>query len=423
LKKGNLLKNPEARLWVLMMDKKMPFKLLVPYQEALKLILKHIKPIERKEKVNIERLTGRVLAEDVQADVFVPPFNRAAMDGYAVRAEDTYGATSTKPKTLKLVEISSAGKPAKRMVGKGECIQVATGSPIPTGADAVVMLEFTEKVDEEVHVFKPVYPGANISLMGEDIKKGENILRNGDLLTPAKVGVLAALGRKEAYVYEKPRVAVVPTGTEIKEPGSLLEEGQIYDVNSYTLISVLNQNGSEPVRFPPVPDVFEELDKLVRSLVDYDMIVFSGGSSVGERDLLAQVIKESGEILFHGVQIKPGKPTLFGLIDGKPVFGMPGYPTSCLSNAYLLLVPAVRKMARLPPKPKRTVKARISQRVVLGSGREQFLTVKIQNGKAVPVFKESGAITSMAEADGYIVLPANLDVLEVGEEVEVILLE
>jgi len=407
----------------LVMGKKIPFKLLISREEALNLILKHVKPVERKEKVGIEELVGRVLAEDVQANISVPSFDRAAMDGYAVRAEDTYEATSTKPKILRLVGVSTVGKPVKRRLEKNECIQVATGSPIPPGADAVVMLEFTEKMGETVYVFKPVYPGANISPMGEDIKKGETILRDGDLLTPAKVGVLAALGRREAYVYEKPKIAIVPTGTEVKEPGSILEEGQIYDVNSYTLISVLSQNGCKPVRFPPIPDVFDELDKFVKNLVNYDMVVFSGGSSVGEQDLLEKVVKKSGEILFHGVQIKPGKPTLFGLIDGKPVFGMPGYPTSCLSNAYLLLVPAVRKMARLPPKPKQVVKAKISQRIVLGSGREQFLTVKIQDGKAIPVFKESGTITSMTEADGYIILPVNLDVLEKGEEVEVTLLE
>jgi len=407
----------------LIMGKKIPFKLLISREEALNLILKHVKPVERKEKVGIEELVGRVLAEDVQANISVPSFDRAAMDGYAVRAEDTYEATSTKPKILRLVGVSTVGKPVKRRLEKNECIQVATGSPIPPGADAVVMLEFTEKMGETVYVFKPVYPGANISPMGEDIKKGETILRDGDLLTPAKVGVLAALGRREAYVYEKPKIAIVPTGTEVKEPGSILEEGQIYDVNSYTLISILSQNGCKPVRFPPIPDVFDELDKFVKNLVNYDMVVFSGGSSVGEQDLLEKVVKKSGEILFHGVQIKPGKPTLFGLIDGKPVFGMPGYPTSCLSNAYLLLVPAVRKMARLPPKPKQVVKAKISQRIVLGSGREQFLTVKIQDDKAIPVFKESGTITSMTEADGYIILPVNLDVLEKGEEVEVTLLE
>ena len=402
----------------------MPFKFLVSYEEALKLILENVKPVEQREKVGIEELAGRVLAEDVQANIFVPPFDRAAMDGYAVKAEDTYGATSTKPKVLRLVGVLSAGKRTDKVVGKGECVEVATGSPIPAGADAVVMLEFTEKVGEEVHVFKPVYPGANISPVGEDIRRGEIVLKDGEFLTPAKIGVLASLGRREAYVYRKPRIAVVPTGTEVKEPGSRLGEGEIYDVNSYTLISVLSQNGAIPVRFPPAPDVFDELGKLVKILVkEYDMVVFSGGSSVGEYDLLAQVVEKFGRILFHGVQIKPGKPTLFGLVDGKPIFGMPGYPTSCLSNAYLLLIPAVRKMARLPPKPRKVVKAKISQRVVLGSGRAQFLTVKIEGDKAIPVFKESGAITSMANADGYIFLPTNLDVLEAGEEVEVTLLE
>ena len=402
----------------------MPFKFLVSYEDALKLILENVKPVEQREKVGIEELVGRVLAEDVQANIFVPPFDRAAMDGYAVKAEDTYGATSTKPKVLRLVGVLSAGKRADKVVGKGECVEVATGSPIPAGADAVVMLEFTEKVGEEVHVFKPVYPGANISPVGEDIRRGEIVLKDGEFLTPAKIGVLASLGRREAYVYRKPRIAIVPTGAEVKEPGSRLGEGEIYDVNSYTLISVLSQNGAIPVRFPPAPDVFDELSKLVKILVkEYDMLVFSGGSSVGEYDLLAQVVEKFGRILFHGVQIKPGKPTLFGLVDGKPIFGMPGYPTSCLSNAYLLLIPAVRKMARLPPKPRKVVKAKISQRVVLGSGRAQFLTVKIEGDKAIPVFKESGAITSMADADGYIFLPTNLDVLEAGEEVEVTLLE
>lgn len=403
---------------------KMPFKFLVAYEEALKIILENVKPVEEKEKISIEGLVGRVLAEDVEADISVPSFDRAAMDGYAVKAEDTYNATLTNPRILRLVGEVSVGRQASLTVGKGECIKVSTGSPIPAGADAVVMMEFTEKVDDVVYIFKPVYPGANISPTGEDIRRGEVVLRSGELLTPAKIGVLAALGRKEAYVYKKPRVAIIPTGVEVKEPGFRLEEGEVYDVNSYTLISILSQNGANPIRFPPIPDDFNELSRLVKSLVkEYDLLVFSGGSSVGERDLLARVVEESGRILFHGVQIKPGKPTLFGLVDGKPVFGMPGYPTSCLSNAYLMLVPAIRKIARLPPKPKQTIKAKISQRVVLGSGRAQFLTVKLQDGKAIPVFKESGAITSMANADGYILLPTNLDVLEAGEEVEVILLD
>ncbi|MCX8175771.1 MAG: molybdopterin molybdotransferase MoeA, partial [Candidatus Bathyarchaeota archaeon] len=326
------------------MDRGVPFKFLVSYEDALKIILDNVKPVKEKEKVSIEELAGRVLAEDVEADTFIPPFNRAAMDGYAVKAEDTYGATPTKPKTLRLTGVLTTSGQVDRVVGKGECIEITTGSPMPAGADAVVMLEFTERIGEEVHVFKPVYPGANVSFMGEDIRKGEVVLRDGEFLTPAKVGVLASLGRREVYVYRKPKVAIVPTGVEVKEPGSKLKEGEIYDINSYTLISLLSQNGATPKRFPPTPDVFDELSRIVKSLTEeYDTLVFSGGSSVGKYDLLARVVEECGKILFHGVQIKPGKPTLFGLVNGKPVFGMPGYPTSCLSNAYLMLIPAVRK--------------------------------------------------------------------------------
>jgi len=345
------------------------------------------------------------------------------MDGYAVKAEETFGASSLRPKTLKLTEILHAGAPSKRVLGKGECVQIATGSPIPKGVDAVVMVEFTERNGNNVNVSKPVYPGANISPKGEDIEDGQVVLKAGEQLLPARIGVLAALGRKEVKVYEKPRIAVVPTGTEIQKVGSPLKEGQIYDVNSYTLSSVINKNGAIPIKRKAVPDTTDELRNAVKELLDYDMIVFSGGSSVGERDLLVSVIQEFGAILFHGIQIKPGKPTLFALVAGKPVFGMPGYPTSCLLNAYLLLAPAIRQMARLPPKMEKTMKVPLAQRVVSSSGRTQFLTVKVKDDQAYPVFKQSGALTSMAEADGYIVLPINIDVVEKNQKVMVFLFD
>lgn len=405
------------------MSGRMPFKLLISYEEALRLVFEYTTSIARIKLANLEELTGRVLAEEIIADAFVPPFNRSAMDGYAVKAEDTFGASSSIPKVLKLTGILHAGELPRMELENGKCVQIATGSQIPVGADAVVMTEYTEKIGEEVHVLKPAYPGANVSLKGEDVKKGEVVLGKGDFLTPAKIGVLAALGKKEARVYQKPKAAVVPTGTEIQEVGSELKEGKIYDVNSHTLSSVLVRNGADVTRFKAVSDSLDELKNLIERLDNYDMIVFSGGSSVGERDLLVRVIEEMGKVLFHGVQIKPGKPTLFGLVKEKIIFGMPGYPTSCLSNAYLLLIPAVRKMARLPRKPERRVKVRMSRRIVSSSGRKQFLTVKVREGRAFPAFKESSAITSMSEADGYIVLPENLDVLEEGEEVEVILLD
>jgi len=405
------------------MSEMVPFKLLISREEALKRILGSVKPIGRVETVPIEESSDRVLAEDIVAHEDVPSFDRAAMDGYAVKAEDTYGASQQNPRILRLVAVLHAGKSINTPVGKGECIRIATGCRVPHGADAVVMVEFTEETKGNVSVKDAVHPGANISPQGEDMKKGEAVLKKNEVLTPAKVGVLAALGHKTVQVFEKPCVAIIPTGTEICEPGSQLKEGQIYDINSYTLTSVLSENGAQVTRSPVVPDSFESLKSAVVRFLDHDLIVFSGGSSVGERDLLVKVVEETGKVVFHGVQIKPGKPTLFGLVKGKPIFGMPGYPTSCLSNAYIFLVPAVRKMARLPPMKPNTVKAKMGKRFVSGSGREQFLPVKLTGGKAYPVFKKSGDITSLAQADGYIILPINLDVIEENEEVTVTLFE
>jgi len=400
-----------------------PFKFLISREEALKIILSSVKPIERTEYLQIEESSGRVLAEEIITDRDVPPFDRAAMDGYAVKAEDTYGASDLNPKTLKLTGVLHAGEASNKTVNRGACIRIATGCPIPSGADAVVMVEFTEEKESNVSVFKAVYPGANIAFKGEDMKKDEVILQRGEFLTPAKVGVLAALGRRKVLVHQSPRVAIIPTGTEVCEVGSELKEGQIYDVNSYTLCTVLSDCGALVTMSPVIPDAFNELKAAVTRFLDHDLIVFSGGSSVGERDLLVKVIQETGQLLFHGVQIKPGKPTLFGLVEGRPVFGMPGNPTSCLSNAYIFLVPVTRLMARLPPQKLTTVKAKMAKRIISASGREEILPVKLIDGWAYPVFKKSGDITGMAKADGYLILPINVDVIEEGAEVTVTLFE
>jgi molybdenum cofactor synthesis domain-containing protein len=400
-----------------------PFKLLMSREKALETIMEHIKPVETAELIPIERSVNRVLARDLVAAMDIPPFDRAAMDGYAVKAEDTYGASEFSPKTLKLVGVLRAGESTSREIKNGECIRIATGCPIPPGADAVVMAEFTEENGESVSIYKAVHPLENISLRGEDIKKGEVIIREGEILTPAKIGVFAALGIRKAPVYRKPRVAIIPTGVEVQDLGLKLSGGQVYDVNSYTLASLLLENGASVTRAPIIPDSYEALRAALYRYIDHDLIVFSGGSSVGERDMLADIIEEDGKLLFHGVQIKPGKPTLFGTVRGKPVLGMPGYPASCLSNAYVFLIPIIRKMARLPPKKPTTVKAKMAKRIVSASGREQFLTVRVVDGKAYPAFKKSGDITSLSKADGYVILPVNLDVIDEGEEVTVTLFE
>jgi len=399
-----------------------PFKRLLSRESAMEIIRGNVRRVERVEKVRLEEAAGRVLAMDVVAGSNVPPFDRSSMDGYAVRAGDTHGASVFSPKRLRLIGVQHAGELFEGEVGPGECVQVATGSPIPRDSDAVVMVEYTRLDGDYVEVQKPEYPGSNISPEGEDIKDGEVVIEAGETLTSGRIGVLAALGIESVEVHAKPDVAVISTGSEVKPVGSGLEPSQIYDINSHTLSTVIAGNGCVPHRHGIVPDERDALMAAVREAQGSDLIVFSGGSSVGSRDLLFDVVDEMGEVLFHGVQVKPGKPTLFGVVEGTPVFGMPGYPTSCLSNAHIFLAPALRMLAGLPPREPRQVKARMATRVVSSSGREQFLTVRVEEGLAYPVFKKSGAITSMANADGYIVIPVNADTIEEGEEVTVTLL-
>ncbi len=405
------------------MSKMNPFRLLVSHEEATRILLEHCKPIEKTEMINISDANGRVLATDIIAKENVPPFDRSAVDGYAVIAEDTFAANDAEV-LLKVTDVVHAGSVPETALAHGECIQIATGAPVPPTANAVVMVEFTEqRGSDQILVTKPVYPGANIAHAGEDIKVGEIVLSKGEHLTPAKVGVLAALGATETEVFARPRVTVIPTGKEIVSPGEPLETGKIYDVNSFTLEAILTKNGASVTRHPIVTDDYSLLMTAVEESLSSDLIVMSGGSSVGEKDMMVDVLEEMGDILFHGVQVKPGKPTLFAMVRNTPIVGMPGYPTSCLSNAYIFLIPLVRQMARLPAYHPRTVQARLSKRVVSSSGRKQFLTVRVENGVAHPVYRTSGAITSMSRADGYVMLPVNLDVIEEGEEIEVILFE
>ncbi|MFP3951240.1 MAG: gephyrin-like molybdotransferase Glp [Candidatus Bathyarchaeia archaeon] len=399
------------------------FKKLISREEALEIIGENIEVIKNIERIELGKASGRVLAESIIADFDVPPFKRSAMDGYAVIAEDTYEAGTFNPIQLRLIGVQHAGDVFAGEVRKGECVQIATGSPIPKGADSVIMVEYTEDHDDVIEIQKPVYPGANIAKAGEDIKKGERVLEAGTYLTPARVGAAAALGREWLEVFKKPRVAVYSTGPEIVPQGQPLEPGQIYDINSYTLKSVIDSHGCEPVRAGILRDTRQSIEDALTESASYDMAVFSGGSSVGARDIFSSVVAEKGKIFFHGVLVKPGKPTLLGVISDTPLFGMPGYPTSCLSNAYIFLIPALRKMAGLPQWTPRKTKAHLARKIASTTGREQFLTVRLKGDKAYPVYKQSGDITSIARADGYIILPVNQDTMDEGEVVSVYLFQ
>jgi molybdenum cofactor synthesis domain-containing protein len=398
-----------------------PFGALISYQEAKDVIDRHTSAITRTEGVAIDDAVNRVLAEDVVAKMNVPPFTRSAMDGYAVKAKDTFDAGQFKPQVFKVIGELHAGENPSKKIKSGECIQISTGAVMPEGADSVIMVEDTEREGNEVKVFKSITPGTNIGKMGGDIKEGAVILKAGIMLDAGKVGVIASQGLSKIKVYEKPRIAIIPTGEEVVQGGKKLQPGQLYDINSHTISALVNASGGVPVRIDIAGDKAEELRAAVKEALKSDIVVLSGGSSVGERDLLVDVIDMWGEILFHGVQVKPGKPTIFAMIEGKPLMGMPGYPTSCLINSYLFLVPAIRKLAHLAPRSGDTVKAKLSRRVPGSTGRRQFLTVKLVGDEAVSVFKESGAITSIAEADGYIEIPENIDMLEKGQIVTVTL--
>jgi molybdopterin molybdotransferase len=397
-----------------------PIRETIPLAEALALMLSNAQPIERVERVPLAAAAGRVLAAAPAAPADVPPFDRAAMDGYAVRAEDTFGAGREAPRTLRCVETVYTGQTPRRAIDARECTEIATGAPMPPGADAVVMVEETDRRGDDVHVFTPVYPRQNVGRRGADIAAGQTVLQRGDLLTPARVGALAACGTTDVDVFARPRVAILSTGNEIVEPGRPLEPAQIYDINRFTLSAIVKAHGGEAVPLPSPADSIDELLAAIDRALEYDVLVFSGGSSVGERDLVLDAMARRGEIVFHGIAVKPGKPTAFGRVEGKPVIGMPGYPTSCLSNGYILVVPMLRRIARLPEYRPATTRVPLARRVV-STGRHQFYTVRIENGAAVPAFKASGDITSMALADGYIEIPAHVDLVEAGQLVDVFL--
>lgn len=394
-----------------------PFTSTIPFDAALKIALDATTAVTRTETIAIAGADGRVVAADVVSSLDVPPFDRSAMDGYAVRSTDC----SAPAATLRVIGRVFTGEVFPGEVGPGECVEIATGAPVPAGSDAVVMVEETQKAGADLQVRAAVKPGQNIGRRAADIANGARVVSRGDVLTPSRVGAIAAVGVREVEVFVKPSVAIVSTGNEVVAPGLPLPPGHIYDINRFTLESVARRHGGRPVALASPGDSIEYLDRVLDAALAYDLIVFSGGSSVGDRDLVRDVIGSRGTILFHGIAVKPGKPTAFAVIGSSLFLGMPGNPTSCLSNAYILLIPVLRKLAGLPAWEPRVVDAPLARRINSATDRHQFYTVRLVDGRAEPAFKGSGDITSMAHADGYIEIPANTDAIDAGTPVRVTL--
>jgi molybdopterin molybdotransferase len=404
-----------------MRTKMQPFGDTITLEQARAAIDGALRRIERTERVALDAASNRVLARDVVATADVPPFSRAAMDGYAVRAMDTSGANPVQPVVLTCIEKVFTGQMPTRTVGAGECTEIATGAPMPPGSDAVVMVEQTSADGAHVSVFNAADAGQNIGRKGADIRGGQTVLRAGEMLNASRTGAIAALGAAQVEVYGRPRVAILSTGNEIVDPGRPLLPGQIYDINRFTLTAIVADHGGVPVPHRTATDTMADLERALDESLEDDVLVFSGGTSVGERDLILDALGSRGEVLFHGISVKPGKPTAFGLVNGRPFFGMPGYPSSCLLNAHILLVPALRFIARLPPHALKTITLPLSRRVVSAKDRHQFYTVRVADGMAIPAFKASGDITSMSQADGYFEIAAATDAVEAGELVAVTL--
>ena len=397
-----------------------PFTSTISLEEARRRLDASVRPITRTERVALADAAGRVSAAAVTSAIDVPPFARSAMDGYAVVAADTLGASRTSPASLRIVDRIYTGVPSSVEIVPRTCAEIATGAPLPSGADAVVMVEETNQGgDGRIEIFASAAAGQNIGRRGADILAGDRVVDAGAMLTPSRVGALAAIGCTDVEVFAKPRVAILSTGNEVVDTGRALAPGQIYDVNRFTLAAIVSAHGGLPEPRRAAEDTVEALVAALDDCIAADAIVFSGGSSVGERDLVVDAIARRGEMIFHGIAVKPGKPTAFALVGQVPFFGMPGNPTSCLSNGYILLVPFLRATARLPPWRPQIVHVPLGRKIVSQAGRHQFYTVRLENGVALPAFKGSGDITSLSRADGYIEIPASESVVEEGSEVKV----
>lgn len=409
------------------------FRRLMSFDEAKRVINEKLKPaVLGGEEVPLLDAYNRVLGENVVSALDIPPFNRSTVDGYAVKAEDTFGAEENQPAKLTVGGIVSVGEPPKVRVGKGEAAEIVTGAPIPEGADAVVMVEDTDRDGAELRVFRAVTRDGNVMKRGTDIKKGETVLTAGRVLGASEIGVLAALGLTTVKVFKVPVVAVLSTGAEVTEPGKELPAGKIYDINAYSLSTAVRGSGGKPVYLGVVPDDKTALHKaLERALASADVVMTSGGVSVGPKDLTPQIVNSLGEpgVLLSGIAVKPGKPTTVALVGKKPVFSMPGHPTSALLLFHLLARPVIQRMAGRPTTEAKTVKALAATRMFSAKGRRTFVMVKLKRDKPDELVVEpvatgaSGAITTLAKADGYVEIPANQQFVDAGEEVVVSLLK
>ncbi len=408
------------------------FRKLMTFDEAKKAISEQLKPKALgEEELSLLEAYNRVLKEDVASTLDIPPFNRSTVDGYAVKAEDTFGAEENQPAKLEVCGVVNVGEPPKISLGKGEAAEIVTGAPIPEGADAAAMVEDTNREDAALSVYRAVTKNENVMKKGTDIKKGETVLKAGQVLGASEIGVLAALGITKVKVFMAPVVAVLSTGAEVTELGKKLPPGKIYDINAYSLSAAVRESGGTPVYLGVVPDDKAELRKASeQALASTDVVITSGGVSVGPKDLTPQIVDSLGKpgLIVCGIAVKPGKPTTVALVGRKPVFALPGHPTSALLMFHLLVRPVIRLLSGRPESEVITVKAKVGARMFSAKGRRTFVMVKLKRDKYNQFIAEpvetgvSGAITTLAKADGFVEIPENQQFVDSGDEIAIALL-
>ena len=407
------------------------FRSLLSLEEAKGVLERNLSPkplgVERSP---LSEAHGRVLAEDVVAPIDVPPFNRSTVDGYAVRAADTFGAEEDRPVALEFCGSIAIGELSGVVLRKRMAAEIVTGAPLPDSADAVVMVEYAIREDDTISIHRAVSTGENVMRAGSDIRKGETILRKGQTVSSREMGVLAALGITQVAVYKRPLVAIISTGAEIVDPEKPLSPGKIYDINAFTLSAAVRECGGEPVNLGIIPDEMNQLKgALKEALNQADMVVTSGGVSVGPKDIMPQVLNRLGKlgVILSGIAVKPGKPTTIAIIDGKPVFSLPGNPTSALLMFYQLVRPQIYRITGTRDKSSPMVKAYVAKRMFSARGRRTFIMVKLARDKSGKVMASpvalglSGAITTLAKADGFVEIGAEQQFVEAGDEVLVTL--
>ena len=372
------------------------------------------------EEIPIENSNGRVVFEDIYAKIDFPPFDRALKDGFAIKSEDSFGASEENPKVLKVIDALEAGSYSKKTVENGLAVEISTGSPLPEGADSVLMFEYSLKNGDEVELYTSVTPTQDVGKKGSDVKDGNLLIKKDTVLSASKIGVLAAQGFTTVKVYKKPNISIISTGNELTELGDKLKPSKIYDVNSYMIKNAAESIGANGTIKGIVKDDYNQLkSKILECLEEYDILICSGGTSAGVGDVLKHVLDEIGEVKLHGIAVQPGKPTILGVIGEKLVIGLPGNPVSSLVIFNVFVAPAIRSLLGLKESSLKKVEGKLTKRIHSAIGREQYQLVKYDEGKVEPIFKDSGAIFSLARADGYVNVSKNTELVEEGEIVEV----